>query len=69
MSGGYPVCPIGLFRETGSYGGMLGRLADIYWAPLNHASLDNYPGDASYQWVKWGCYVVPWNGTEPLDAV
>lgn len=69
MSGGYPMCPIGLFRDSGAYCGILGRLADIYWAPVNHVALDNYPGDASYQWVKWGCYVVPWNGTEPIDAV
>ena len=69
MSGGYPVCPIGIFRANNSKGGHLGRLADIYWAQLQHQTLDTYPEDSSHLWVKWGCFMVPWNGTTPQDAV
>jgi hypothetical protein len=66
LVGGYPVCPIGLYRESGSYSGPMGRLRDIYWAPNAHDSLDTYPSGGSKQWIKWGCFFVPWNGSVPL---
>lgn len=66
---GYPVMPIGVFKSSGTYGGSLGRLRDIYLGQQSHSTLDTFPFDASRTWVKWGCFVVPWNGTVPQDAV
>jgi len=69
LLGGYPACPIGIFRDSNPKGGQLGRLADLYFAPYNHDTFDTYPDDASRLWVKWGCFLVPWNGTQPVDAI
>lgn len=68
LMGGYPVNPIGLWRPTNPKGGQLGRFADLYFAPYGHDTLDTYPDDSSRAWVKWGCFLVPWNGTIPLDV-
>lgn len=67
--GGYPVCPIGVFRAGGDQGGSLGRLRDIYLAQRTHTTLSTYPADASRTWIKFGAYLVPWNGEVPRDAV
>ena len=61
--------PIGIFNPANPKGGSLGRLADIYLAPALHDTFDTYPADGSNLWVKWGCFMVPWNGTIPVDAV
>jgi len=66
---GHPVNPIGVFKSTNPKGGALGRLADIYLAQQTHDTLDTYPADGSRLWVKWGCFMVPWNGSVPQDAV
>lgn len=69
FNGGFPICPIGLYESAaGTYGGSWGRFRDIYWAQQLHDTLDTYPSDGSRLWVKWGCFLVPWNGTAPLDA-
>lgn len=69
FNGGFPICPIGLYEAAaGTYGGSWGRFRDIYWAQRLHSTLDTYPSDGSRQWVKWGPFLVPWNGTAPLDA-
>jgi hypothetical protein len=66
--GGYPVCPIGLFRAGNPKGGYLGRLTDIYIGQHSHYSLDTFPADGSRTWIKWGCFMVPWDGSVPVDA-
>lgn len=68
VNNNYPVSPILLFRSAGIYGGPLGRLADIYFAQDSHHDLDTYPSNDSRLWVKWGCFMVPWNGTLPVEA-
>lgn len=62
----YPVVPINLFRGGTTKGGYLGRLVDIYLTQDAHRNLDTYPKDGSRTWVKWGCFMVPWNGSAPL---
>lgn len=70
LQGGYPISPIGLYEAaSGSNGGSWGRLRDIYFGQRLHDTLSTYPNDASRLWVKFGCFVVPWNGEQPLDAV
>jgi len=66
---GYPICPIGLYSAYSSsvYGGPMGRLRDIYWAPNAHDSLDTYPSGGGKEWIKWGCFFVPWNGSTPVE--
>jgi len=65
---GFPITAMGLFRVTSPRQGGMGAFQDIYLAPEAHQSLTSYPDDASYQWVKWGCFFVPWNGTAPVEA-
>ena len=65
---GFPVSALGLFRVTSPRQGGMGAFQDIYAAPEAHQALTSYPDDASYQWVKWGAFFVPWNGTAPLEA-
>lgn len=65
---GYPFCPIGLFRDVATRGGGMGAFQDIYWGPKHKPSLSAFPDDSSNLWVKWGCFVVPWNGSVPLDV-
>lgn len=67
LQGGYPACPIGLSRSSsGVHRGSMGRLRDFYWAPRQNYDLDTYPLDGSKEWVKWGQFMVPWNGTTPI---
>ena len=66
---GYPINPIGLFREVNPKGGSLGRLRDIYFGQNTQDTLSTYPADASRLWIKWGALIVPWDGSAPLDAV
>jgi hypothetical protein len=69
LNGGYPICPIGLYDEAvGEHGGSWGRLTDIYYASRLHQTFDTYPSDGSRQWIKFGGFLVPWNGTAPVDA-
>lgn len=67
-NGGYPVTAMGLFRTTSPRQGGMGAFQDIYLGPEAHQALTSYPNDASYQWVKWGAFFVPWNGTAPVEA-
>jgi len=60
--------PIGIFRPDISYGGSFGRIQDMYWAPAHHDSLDTYPSGGSKTWIKFGCFLVPWNGSSPTEA-
>jgi len=66
LGNAYPVSPIGMYRDDAVRGAGLGKLQDIYWGYINHRPLDTYDGDSSREWIKFGCFMVPWNGTEPL---
>ena len=66
ITGGYPVCQIGMVRPLNPKGGVLGRLRDIYLGQEAHQMLSTYPADASRAWIKWGCFVVPWSGDTPV---
>lgn len=60
--------PIGLARIVNDHGGLFGKLKDIYMAPTNHDSLDTYPSNGNKDWIKFGCLLVPWNGSSPSEA-
>lgn len=62
------ACPIGIIRPNNDYGGALGRIQDMYWAPAGDDSLDTYPSGGSKVWIKFGCLLVPWNGSTPSEA-
>jgi len=61
--------PISIFKSGSTYGGYCGCLQDIFWAPRHHNSLDCYPSDSSRAWIKFGCFLVPWNGDAPTEAL
>lgn len=60
---GYLCSQIGLFRDHADHGGGLGRLQDIYWAQDSHDTMDTYDSGGSRQWVKFGCLMLPWDGS------
>lgn len=65
-SGGYPVNPIGLYKA--GYGSM-GRLRDLYFANTNHDTYDLYDEAGSKDWIKIGCFLLPWDGSStPLEV-
>jgi len=67
VQGGFPVPPIGLFRTSGSYSGFYGRLRDLYFGQITFDTLTQYPNDPSRLWIKFGCFLLPWNGTIPVN--
>lgn len=66
--GGYPVSPIGIYREDTLRGGSMGRIQDMYWGQESHFTYDTYDGVGSKEWIKFGCFMVPWDGSTPLDV-
>lgn len=66
--GGYPVCAIGTYRNVTTRGGSLGAFQDIYWSHQVHDMLDTYPASGARTWIKCGCFMLPWNGSTPLDV-
>lgn len=66
--GGFPVSAIGLYRTLIERGGSLGRFQDIYWAHEYHNTYDTYDGVGSREWIKIGGFMLPWNGTQPLEV-
>jgi len=67
--GGYPICEIGLLSLDVDRGGSYGRLKDIFFGPNNDAMYTTYPGDSSRQWIKLGCFIVPWDGSDPASGL
>ena len=67
-AGGYPVSPIGTFRNVVTRGGSLGIFQDIYWGHTVHTTMDTYPASGAKSWIKFGCFMIPWNGSTPLDV-
>lgn len=59
----YPILPMGLFSTTASARGRHGELFDLYWGATVIGEGDNYPDDATKQFVQFGDFVHPWNGT------
>lgn len=66
--GGFPVSSIGLYRPDVSNGGYYGRVRDLYLAPYYAESLSTYPKEEGTRlWVKFGCFLLPWNGTQVIE--
>lgn len=65
---GYPVSQIGFYRPEQVRGGGIGRLQDMYFAHQFHNTYDTYDSLGSREWIKFGCFLVPWNGTAPLQV-
>jgi hypothetical protein len=59
------ISPIGMFSPDVDHGGGYGRLQDIYFAPTMHDTFKLYDQPTSKAWIKFGCFIVPWNGTVP----
>jgi hypothetical protein len=66
--GGRPLSVIGLFSNDATRGGSYGRLQDIYFGTTADAMYSTYPADNSRQWIKFGCLVVPWDGSDPAGG-
>lgn len=67
VQGGVFASPIGLFKSSDPYGGSYGRLRDIYIPYLNFDTLSQFPNDETRAWIKIGCFLLPWNGTIPVN--
>jgi len=65
FSNGYCLSPIGIFRPDADHGGGLGRLQDMFWAPLRHDTFQTYDQPTDKAWIKIGGLILPWNGTAP----
>lgn len=64
----YPICPIGLVSTTVGARGRHGEVFDMWFGSTIIPSGDNYPGDASKQFVQIGHLIIPWNGTNILRS-
>jgi hypothetical protein len=66
FSGGHLLCPIGLYKEGTTHSGPFGSLRDIYLAPRYHPIFTTYPNDLTRKWIKFGSFIVPWDGSNPV---
>lgn len=66
--GSYPMCPIGLASTTVGARGRHGEVFDMWFGSTIVPSGDNYPGDASKQFVQINNLIIPWNGTNILRS-
>ena len=67
-AGGYPVSPVGVFKPSADWGGGRGRLQDFYLAPSDHDTYNTYDATGVRSWIKIGGFLLPWNGTQPLEV-
>lgn len=68
LSTEFPIFPIGIFSRTTSNRGRHGQIFDM-WTGLEAINNgDTYPNDTTRQFVTFGNFVFPWNGTVPLIA-
>jgi len=67
---GFSISPITLYKSSRYDGGGLGRFKDIFWAPsLGIYSFTTADDEGSREWIKWGCFLLPWDGaTKPITA-
>jgi hypothetical protein len=63
----YQLCPIGLYSNTATKLGRVGRLVDLWWGSSAIALGSTYPltGDTR-EFVQFGAVVYPWNGSIPV---
>ncbi len=64
---GWLLLRVSVWGYTAGLRGRLGYLADIYHAPRTPTTCDSYPADNSKQFMQFGDFVVPWDGTV-MDA-
>lgn len=68
FSGEYPMFPVGFASRTTGNRGRHGQIFDM-WLGLDITNIgDTYPNDASRQFVHFGEFIFPWNGSVPLTA-
>lgn len=66
--GGYAAGVLGVFNPAVERGGGLGTIQDMYFAPTRHDTYNMYDGVNNKEWIKFGCFMVPWNGTNPVEV-
>lgn len=66
--GGYMILPMGVIGNAVGYRGSLGRMEDLWWAPLDMSTGDTVPDDGSRQFCAWAEWLLPWDGTNPVIA-
>ena len=62
----YEFVPLGLYCTTVGARGRQGNLVDVW---LSHWTIPDgatFPGDDTRQFVKWGAFVLPWNGIDKV---
>lgn len=69
LMGGYMISKIGIWRSGTSRSGSMGRLQDLYWANHSHDTYQTFGNPSGLKrWVKIGCLMMPWDGSEPLEV-
>ena len=67
VTGAYPITPLSLHTETTGSRGRLGRLVDVWFGSSGCPSGSSYPTvPDDKEFVQFGPFVFPWNGTAPL---
>lgn len=67
ITGAYPITPLSLHTETSGSRGRLGRLVDVWFGSSGVPSGSTYPTTPDdKEFVQFGPFVFPWNGTAPL---
>ncbi len=67
----YVASEIGVASETASPAtvGFHGKLPDVWWGPTAGVTEgQTAPNDGTYQYVQFGQWIIPWNGTLPVVA-
>jgi len=62
----YHLCPMGVYSNTSTVWGRVGRLVDLWWGSSAVAMGSSYPLAGGFQFVQFGAAVYPWNGTTPV---
>lgn len=65
VDGGWMMPPPGVACYTSGIRGRHASLIDIYFGSPSVASGDGYPADGSNQFIQYGAFAFPWNGSTP----
>lgn len=60
----FEVFPLGLYCTTDAIRGRHGNLCDVWTTHATIPDCSTFPRDDSRQFVKWGPFVLPWNGVD-----
>jgi hypothetical protein len=68
LDSNWPLVPMAIVSTTAGSRGRLGSVFDLWYGSTAIGEGDTYPDDATRQFVQFGHFVFPWNGSVPLMA-